>query len=439
MQKTKSIVMAMLLITGAFIQGCHKSSSPTTGMLSGTITDVQSGSALSQAAVIVFDANNNSPAGATVHSDANGKYSVSLPAGNFYVKVYKQGYNAYPSSGISPVSFSITVAQTTTQDVSLVASTVTNIGMITGKVLTGSTSTGGVLVVAEGSNSAYSSISDKNGDYTIYNVVAGSYNVKGYIAGFNSTTPSATVTTGATTSSVNVSLTATAGASINCTVTNLAASNVDVDIELVHAITQETIPGLSGMSVSQSYTLTKVPDGNYVARASYQNDQRVMDPDRIFKFGQPTVSVSSGTATISANGATSSTLTFYVTGSVLLTSPTNDPSTTTPLLVTGTTPTFQWTAYSSTSDYVIEVTDVATGNVIWGGFNKSVSPATKNIVIPSSQTSIQYNSDGKASAALVSGKVYRWKIYASKNDVTSLTGWKLISASEDQLGLIKIK
>jgi hypothetical protein len=52
---------------------------------------------------------------------------------------------------------------------------------------------------------------------------------------------------------------------------------------------------------------------------------------------------------------------------------------------------------------------------------------------------VQYNFDGTASIAeLVPGRIYKWKIYASKNDVNSATGWTLISASEDQLGLIKV-
>jgi hypothetical protein len=45
--------------------------------------------------------------------------------------------------------------------------------------------------------------------------------------------------------------------------------------------------------------------------------------------------------------------------------------------------------------------------------------------------------DGKAPIALQPGQVYRWRIYASKNDIKELTGWKLISVSEDQRGLVK--
>jgi hypothetical protein len=112
-------------------------------------------------------------------------------------------------------------------------------------------------------------------------------------------------------------------------------------------------------------------------------------------------------------------------------------TTTVPVEVSTTTPTFKWSAYPSTSDYVIEVTDATTGAVIWGGFTNTAGTITKNIVL--ANPSVIYNSDSKAKANLVSGKVYRWRVFASKNDAQQATGWKLISASEDQMGLIKIQ
>ena len=156
-----------------------------------------------------------------------------------------------------------------------------------------------------------------------------------------------------------------------------------------------------------------------------------MDPDRIAKFGEPVVTVSGG-------ASTPSTLTFDVTGPVTLNAPTNLLSTTVPV-VASSKPTFQWAPYSSTSDYVIEVMDASTGQIVWGGFDKSGALPAKKISIPSSQTSIEYNADAKATINnLVPGKIYRWRVYASKNDQNSPTGWTLISTSEDQVGLIKI-
>lgn len=125
------------------------------------------------------------------------------------------------------------------------------------------------------------------------------------------------------------------------------------------------------------------------------------------------------------------------TSAVILKTPTNEMSTTVPV-ATSATPTFQWTAYASTSDYVIEVTDASTGSVVWGGFTNNGGAIAKKIIIPSNTTSIIYNADGNATSDLISGKVYRWRIFASKNNVQS-GSWNLIAASEDQEGLIKVE
>lgn len=110
---------------------------------------------------------------------------------------------------------------------------------------------------------------------------------------------------------------------------------------------------------------------------------------------------------------------------------------TVPNEITSSTPTFSWQPYPSASDYVIEVSD-ASGNIIWGGIDRSQSIPLKKVIVPGSQTSIAFNAYGSASKPLEPGKVYRWKVYVSKEDKQSASGWRLISVSEDQLGLIKI-
>ena len=102
------------------------------------------------------------------------------------------------------------------------------------------------------------------------------------------------------------------------------------------------------------------------------------------------------------------------------------------------TPTDNWGAGSELAGVgAVTVITNANGNVIWGGFNDDWT--VKHIVIPSSQKSIEFNSDGNASSNMESGKVYRWRVYASKNNTQSPTGWELISVSEDQRGLIIIE
>jgi hypothetical protein len=119
-----------------------------------------------------------------------------------------------------------------------------------------------------------------------------------------------------------------------------------------------------------------------------------------------------------------------VTGAVALNSPKTETAGLTAEVATA-TPTFSWTDYSSTSDYVIEVVDVD-GNTIWGGFDENL---TKLVYVDAPGTSIVYSGP-----ALEDGAIYRWKVYASK-DVSvqqDPLGWKLISASEEAQGVFKV-
>lgn len=434
MKRDLIAIVVSLIFFNVFLTGCSKDddSEPTTGKLTGTVTDIDSQAGLEGVKIIIFDAETNSPTETSLTTDASGNFTADLGPGTYFLKFFKQGYDAVPPPGIEAVPFSIEAGGTVTQSAEMSQSTATNAGYISGKTVTGTTGVAGVLVVAEDAtnNTAFSTVSDKDGNYSIYNVPQGSYQVKGYIKNYSSNAVPADVTASTETTGINVELTSGTSGSLNGTVRNLATDNKDVDVTLVHPVTKETIPGLSTKTVNLSYTLANIPDGTYIARATYKNDQRVMDPDRIAKFGEPVVTFSGGDAL---------TLTFDITNSITINSPTNDSTTTQPFEIATATPTFEWTAYSSTSDYVIEVVDVATGNIVWGGFDYSGANPVKNIVIPSSQKSIQFNEDGNAAITrLVAGRTYRWKVYASKNDQNSPTGWSLISSSEDQLGLIKI-
>lgn len=435
--KRIKIIHCLVLISGMLLfQQCKKNNNdePVTGKLEGMVKDAVNATPLAGAQVIVFNADQNAPVGQTLTTNTLGEYSTQLVPGNYYVKLYKQGYDAVPPQSMEAVPFSIAASQSTRQDAEMFPVSSSSTGWIEGKVMAGTTPIKGALVVAADSERgvAFSSISAENGEYHIYNVPGGSYSVRVFIRSYQSEIKSANVVAQAGSTGLNFSLQQSTGASLAGNVRNLAISNLDVDISLVHPLTKETIPGLTTRSANQSYTISGIPAGDYIARATYRNDLRVMDPDRIAKFGEPVVSVS-GTV------ANPSTLSFDITGTVVLSTPTNPITTTKPVIVSSTRPTFSWNAYSSTSDYVVEVVDAATGLVVWGGFNRVAGLPVKKMVIPSSTTSITYNSDGLATTAdLVKGKIYRWRVYASKNDVNSPTGWTLISVSEDQVGLIQV-
>jgi len=433
MKRKSSFAFLITLIATTIFFSCKKNNpEPTTGQLKGIVKDATTSSPLENVNVVIFNADNNSPIGQTLKTNASGEFSVELTAGNYFLKLSRQDYYPVPPPLLEAVPFAINVSQVTQSNAEMFPFLTSNTGWIVGKVTSGGSPVQGALVVAvDGQNNAFSTSSDQNGDYSIFNVPAGSFNLQAYHSTYNSSTVAASVTVNTATTGINIELQKTGTATLTGSIRNLAISNKDVDITLVHPITKETIPGLTTTTNNLGYSLPSIPNGSFIARASYKNDMRVMDPDRIAKFGEPVVTVSGGVCSPSS-------LTFDVTGPVTLNTPTNLLSTTVPVGASS-RPSFQWTAYSSTSDYVIEVMDASTGQVVWGGFDKSGPLPVKKIIIPSSQASIVYNSDATAAIDdLVPGKIYRWRIYASKNDVNSSTGWTLISTSEDQVGLIKI-
>lgn len=422
-----SLVLAFISI---FWLSCSKDDVKvtTTGTLKGVVTSLADNKALANVRVVLFDATTNAPTNYSALTGNDGSYSFELKPGAYYLKLSSQGYIDIPVQGTTPVTVTVELGKETVGNYQMQQSTVANGGFITGTVTSGGKAVAGVMVVASDATSGYSTVSDVNGNYFIYNIPAGSYKVKGFVMDYNSNEIDANVTSGTETSGKNIDLTSGATGSLTGTVSFLATNNGEVDVTLTHPQTKETIPGLATKTSAGTYSLSKIPNGIYIARATFKNDGYVIDPDWILKNGEPTVTVDNN----------SLSLNFSVTGAVKIISPASDSATAKPIEIADVNPTFSWTAYSSVSDYVIEVSDV-NGNVIWGGFTKSGATITKNIVIPKSQYSIVYNSDGKATAALKKGTIYRWKIYASKDDSKEASGWKLISVSEDQRGLFIIK
>jgi Carboxypeptidase regulatory-like domain len=416
----------IVVLAFALLLGCKKSSEPTTtGIVSGTIKDASTSAVIPGVLVLVFDANTNAPTANSIFTACNGTYSFDLTPGSYYIKLSKLGYENLPHVNIIAVPFRVVLEQTVITDFEMNPLTTTDMGTISGQVTKSSNPATGVLVVASGTSAGYSSVTDKNGNYWIYNVPAGTYTVKAWESGYNSSSANLTLTSSRNLQNNNLTLTPGASGSVTGSITFLATSHIEVDVSLINPQTNETIPGLTTTTSNYNYTISNVPAGTYIARVSYENDGKVVDPDWILKNGEPTVTV--GTSEVTMN--------FSVICAVNLTYPINDMASTLPYGINTTTPTFTWMAYSSTDDYVIEVSDV-NGNVIWGGFGSSGT--IKNITIPKTTTFIKYNIDGKATQALQNGHIYRWRIFASKNDNSDPRGWKIISVSEEQEGLIKV-
>jgi len=405
------------------IMGCsNDTTKPITGYLKGMVTNSVTSFPLSNVQVLIFNANTNAPVGTAQKTGFDGRYSVELPPGNYYATFSKLGYDNIPPEGISPLPLNVIAGRTTNYSVQMIVSNIVGGGSISGRVTYMGSGLGGVLVTAGDTTKGYSSVTDGGGYFVINNIPAGSYTMQGWYSGYESTDTLVVVNTGAETDNIRIILTAGSAGTVTGKITFLATTNIEVDVALVHPLTRHTIPGLSTMTVSQNYTLLNVPPGKYLARATYANDGKVVDPDWIIKNGEPFVTVNRDTVVRD----------FSVTGAVELLSPTNAPTSTQPFEISDSLPLFIWVPYSSADDYVIEVIN-QNGRVIWGGFASNWS--VRNVV--TTETQIRFNSDTSAMESLVRGMIYRWKIYASKDDHREPYGWKLISASEDQMGIIK--
>lgn len=431
MKLLKNAVIICLIASFAF-GGCKKKDDdpepePTTGFIKGTVTDYETAAGVENVRIVVFNADTDSPISDVILTSADGTFSVELLPGDYYLQLSAQGYEKIPAIGVAPISANVTLGGETVMNYQLNKASVSNGGFISGTTSADVTYSGALVVATDGTN-AYSAITASDGSYYIYNVPAGSYTVQAYIAGFNSATINADVAEGTETVADAVVLSSGASGSVAGAVTFLATENGEVDVTLTHPLTKETIPGLVTKTVDANYAISNIPNGTYIARASFENDSYVVDPDWIVKNGEPVVE----------SMGSNIDLPFSVTGAVIVNSPSTSTALAIPVEITETVPTFTWTAYSSTSDYVLEVSDV-NGNIIWGGFTVDGETITKNVTVERSVLSAEFNFDGSASIELEKGQIYRWRVYASKDDTKDPNGWKLISVSEDQKGLFIIK
>ena len=324
-------LISILLLSVTFWFGSCKSddddSEPVKGTLNGDVVSATGSNGIEGAELHLYNANTNSPTGLKLVTNASGHFETELDTGRYFLKIYKQGFESIPPRGMQSIPFAIVGGETKTLTYNMHPSVVQNGGWITGKI---TNAPAGTLVVADNGTNGFSSVTAEDGSYTIYNVEPGSYTVKGWYMGYDCNETSATVASNAATESVNLSMTAGAGNSLSGQISFLATTNIEVDVTLTHIRTRETIPGLSVMTTAGSYNIENVPAGIYVARASFMNDGKVIDPDWIVKNGEPIVTIN---VALDMN--------FSVTGAVELTGGTNDSTTIEPLQVSA-TPEFTW-------------------------------------------------------------------------------------------------
>jgi hypothetical protein len=262
-----------------------------------------------------------------------------------------------------------------------------------------------------------------------YNLPVGTYTITAFRSGLAQDTSvrvTVTVIQDSIAPNLSVTMAVDPGRRLEGKITYLATNNGITDITLVDPATRTSIPGLRTFNdAGLNFQIRGIPPGSYIAWASYLNDNYVMDPDAIRKFGLPTVSY--------AATDTLKSLDFDVTGAVTIISPTNPPENLIPAPIQSMNPYFVWDHYSSAKQYIIEVVDQS-GTRIWGGWDSAGNilhaPIPAN---PGGLDSVQFNFDSSAIEPLRMGGTYAWKIYAdffNRRDVG-----QLISSSEDLRGL----
>ena len=287
----------------------------------------------------------------------------------------------------------------------------------------------GFLIVATsaGMNAEYHSYSGPDGYFVLFNVPYNAYEVDAIKSGYQSANqPQVTLSSGSSSANVQINVHQIIGSTLTGKVTFLAAQNGIVDISLLDKISHSVVNGLTSMiDTSRNFTISNIPAGEYIAWASYENDDYVMDPDWIFK--------NPGALNVSFTTDTSKVRDFSVTGAINVVSPSNPANSITPALADSVVPTFHWNAFPQTKEYIIEVRDI-NGNLIWGGF--TASGEIRHFQIPKELNSVEFNFDGSALMQLQPGDVYQWKLYSDDEATSGVQ--TLLSSSEDLMWLFRV-
>ncbi|MGH2408152.1 MAG: carboxypeptidase regulatory-like domain-containing protein [Candidatus Limnocylindrales bacterium] len=220
-------------------------SAPTTGTISGTVSDAQDGSAIAGATV--------SDGTRSATADASGRYTLAnVPAGGDTVKAAASGY------GSASRAVTVTAGQTLPANLTLTALPAN--GAVSGTI-TDSASSKGIAgaTVSDGSTTA---TTDSAGAYTLANLPAGSYSLTAAASGFAGASRTVAVIAGQTATAA-FALTATAAAgTIGGTVVN-ATTHAPIGGATVKMGTTSTTADSKG-----AYLFANVASGSYKVSAS---------------------------------------------------------------------------------------------------------------------------------------------------------------------------
>jgi hypothetical protein len=410
-------------------------------VLRGKVTNLATGAAIAGARLVGPDAN-RAPAGTVATSTADGTYALGVagrrkadgtPSGSVTLRADARGFQSFPAGVRIALPIDLTSA-VHANGAWTIQSSLTDVGLI---ALPAGAGTGsiqgvaaippnhaGVLVVAETGSSGTSAIADRSGGFAIFNLKEGAYTVKAYARGQNYTPTAVPLAAGQDAqTSLGIAGTATANVSGSVQIVNPGQGSATSVILIVEStfdpilVRGDAVPGLrapdpgTDPNVTNAFSISGVPDGNYIALAAFENDFLVRDASDIGGTAISHVTV--------ANGVANASPSFKVTGALDVVS----PGASGPEQVTSAAPIFTWVDDSSEKSYDVLVFD-AFGAVIW---QTRIPPVTG-----SATASVTYGQAGGTPAtapALQNGLYYQFRA------ISRDAGGSALSQTEDLKGV----
>jgi hypothetical protein len=396
--------------------------------LGGNVFDMQTSAAIEGARVAARDANFAAVSGVAI-TDAAGHYELVVPTPRtpdgglvkfeVFMRADAQGYLTFPTSPRVPLPIDMSMAggsplhlESPASDIGMIPlENAGGLGIVSGTV--NAPVPVGTLVVVGGASmtgGGVTGIAHTDGTYAVFNVPAGTLGVRGYKVGLQLSGATADVAAGATTEGVNLDHIGDAVAIVDGKV-EIVNPGDGKDTSVIFAVDEtfvenaargEAPPGLRVHPVSGDFKLDRVPDGNYVVLAAFENDFLVRDPD--VAIGGTDI------VRITVEGASFSIVeSFKVTGALDVVSPDNEEP------VSG-TPTFVWRDDSGEDHYEVRVYD-SYGTLVW-----------EDLMVPgvSGSATVEVMYGGPA---LESGLLYQFRASSIKQ------GGSTIAITEDLRGV----
>jgi hypothetical protein len=353
-------------------------------VLRGKVFDLDSGEGLANARIVALDAN-QAPVSSVAISNQDGMYELQVPSrrdadGNPYafdvtLRADAAGYQTFPGGVRQAVPVDTGAAmQESEKKPWVVRSSLTDIALV--QLIDGSGTAAihgtaevpdsrvGVLIVAEGAGQGYTAVADRQGNYKIFSLPPGEYEVTAYARGLNYNQGSMTLADGDD-GEVDLSIASETDATLSGSVKFVEPGEGLTSIILVVASTFDealargaSVPGLRAPEpgiapdVSQAFSISGVPAGDYVILAGFENDQFVRDPDPC-QAGTDFVYQTMGESDVTVADQ------FKVTQSLTLVGPGAEG----PEAVSG-TPMLSWNKDASAAAYDITVVD-SFGEPMW--------------------------------------------------------------------------